>query len=306
MRIFRSLQDIDDAARGCATAIGNFDGMHRGHQAALKRARAIADAAGLKLAVLTFEPHPASLFRPDEPPFRITPFALKAERLEKAGVDVLYALPFNWDFASQSYEQFIQNILKNSLQAAHVIVGNDFRFGQLRKGSPQDIEAAGIKTTLIEDVADDNGTRFSSSRVRELLKQGDIEKANAALGWEWEIWGEIVEGDHRGRELGYPTANMNLEDTLHPAYGVYAARAQVQGEKDWLSAAVNIGIRPMFEVKVAQVETHIFDFNRTIYGKILKVKPIARLRGEAKFASVAELIAQMEKDCAQARLILSS
>ena len=304
MKEYTTYQNLPQEARGCVVVIGNFDGVHQGHQALLERGRVLAQEKGGKLAVLTFEPHPRQLFRPDEPLRRITPYPLKAERLRSAGVDVLYAVPFDWDFASLSAPDFIRHVLKDGLGAAHVVVGADFRFGQMRGGAPDMIEAAGIPVNVIEKVTSAGGDDISSSRIRQLLRHGDIDGANALLGWPWEIWGEVFKGDRRGRELGYPTANMRLEDTVHPAYGVYAVYAQVEGEEDWHMGATNIGIRPMFAVPCAQVETYIFDFNREIYGKVLRVRPVKRLRSEAKFSSLDDLIAQMEKDCAQARDML--
>jgi riboflavin kinase/FMN adenylyltransferase len=219
-------------------------------------------------------------------------------------VDALYSLPFDWDFASQSAETFINKILIESLGAAHIVVGNDFGFGQLRKGSPKDIEAAGLPITAIEKITSGDAQVFSSSRVREALGTGHIAAANEILGWNWEMRGIVEKGDQRGRELGYPTANVKLGETIHPAYGVYAARVQIEGEDIWREAATNIGIRPMFEVPLAQVESFIFDFDEEIYGKILRTRPVKRLRGEAKFNSLDELITQIAKDCARAREIL--
>ena len=296
---------IPESARNAAIVIGNFDGVHKGHRALLAQAKQKASAIRAPLAVLTFEPHPRELFRPDEPPCRITPQNLKAERLEQAGVKVLFTKKFDWNFASLSAEDFIEKILKDELGAAHIIVGYDFHFGQMRRGTAQMIGQAGIPVTVIEEIKGEDGQEISSSRIRQYLRRGEIEKANALLGWEWEIRGEIVRGDQRGRELGYPTANMPLGQTLHPAYGVYAAFARIEGESEWRPAAVNIGIRPMFEIPQAQVETFIFDFNREIYGKTLHVRPVARLRSEAKFSNVEDLKTQMAKDCEQAREILS-
>ena len=306
MKIYEALQDIDVSAKNCVIAIGNFDGVHRGHQALLKTARELADKEGVTLGVLTFEPHPKHLFQPDTPPSRITPKAVKHWRLEEEGVDALFSLRFDWDFASQSADDFIANILQNGLAARHVVVGADFCFGQLRKGAPKDIEAAGIPTTAIEKISGDDARILSSSNVRQALRAGELGAANQILGWEWEMRGEIVKGDQRGRELGYPTANVKLGDTIHPAYGIYATRVQIEGEDEWRPAATNIGIRPMFEVPVAQVESFIFDFDRDIYGKMLRIQPVKRLRGEAKFNSLEELIAQMDKDCARARKILGA
>lgn len=304
MQSFDDFKNLPEDAKNAVIVIGNFDGVHLGHQALLSRAKAIARDSNKPLGVLTFEPHPRRLFHPDEPPNRITPLAMKAQRLESSGVDVLYSLPFNWDFASQSAERFVQEILKEGLNAAHVIVGFDFKFGQLRQGTPQTIIDSGIPVTVIDEVMGEQGQDLSSSRVRQLIRHGKMDEANDILGWNWEMRGEIFKGDQRGRELGYPTANMKLNDLVHPAYGVYACMARISGEDEWYMAATNIGIRPMFEVPLAQVETFIFDFDREIYGKTLRVRPVKYLRGEAKFNSLDDLITQMEKDCTQAREIL--
>ncbi len=304
MNIYNDLGQLRAQANGTVVAIGNFDGVHRGHQALIAQARDIANSLGRPLSVLTFEPHPRHLFRPDDPPFRITPAALKAERLETCGVDNLIALNFDWDFASQSAEEFIQNVIKNGLDPAHIVIGYDFCFGQLRKGQPEDFITAGFETTIVEEIADEH-EKLSSSRIRQCLRHGKIEEANSLLGWEWEIRGEVVKGDQRGRELGYPTANVQLGDTAHPAYGIYATRVKIEGRDEWLPSATNIGIRPMFETPEALVETFIFDFDEEIYGQTLHIKPVQRLRGEAKFDSLDDLITQMAKDCEQAREILS-
>lgn len=305
MQVFQTLEDIPSEAKGSVIAIGNFDGVHRGHQSLLKKAADIAAEKKVALSVLTFEPHPRRLFRPDDPPSRITPADLKHWRFQEFGVENVFSLPFDWDFASQSAEDFIRNILIDGLDAAHVVVGYDFQFGQLRQGSAKDIESAGISVSILDEVADEDDGTISSSEVRQALRHGEIDKANDILGWDWEIRGEIVKGDQRGRELGYPTANVNIGETVHPAYGVYATLVQIEGEDKWRPAATNIGIRPMFEIPTAQVESFIFDFDKEIYGKILRVKPVQRLRSEAKFNSLDELIEQMGKDCEQAREILS-
>ncbi len=306
MQYFETVQNLPADVQGFVVVVGNFDGVHRGHQALLARGRQIADDMGKKLAVLTFEPHPRALFRADEPPSRITPAAMKAWRLKKNGVDCVFSLPFDWDFASQSAGDFVQNILITGLRAEHIVVGFDFRFGQMRKGTAETIINAGIPVTVVEEVKIDTQGDLCSSRIRQLLRQGDIAHANELLGWEWEIWGQVFKGDQRGRGIGYPTANIRLEDGIHPAYGVYAAYVKVEGEESWRMGATNIGIRPMFTVPVAQVETFIFDFDQEIYGKVLRVKPVKRLRSEAKFHSIEELVEQMNVDCLQARSILSA
>ena len=306
MQAFQNIDTIPDSAKNCVIAIGNFDGLHLGHQALIQRARDIATAQGKQLGVLTFEPHPRQLFQPALPPARLTPTNVKAQRLEKQNIDYLFSLPFDWDFASQTADGFIQNVLKDGLNAAHIVIGYDFHFGQLRKGNAETIQSAGIDVTSVEAVKDDNGEVISATRIRENIRKGYIDEANALLGWEWEIQGKIFRGDRRGHELGYPTANLLLKDTLHPAYGIYACLAQIEGEDEWRMAATNIGIRPMFEVETGQVEAHILDFPDTdIYDKTLRIKPIQRLRGEAKFDTLEALIAQMDKDCQKTRDVLS-
>lgn len=305
MQIFEKYTQIPDEARGGVLVIGNFDGVHKGHAALLEHAHKIAQEKGTHVAALTFEPHPRVLFRPDDPPFRITPAPLKAGRLREHGVAGLFSLPFDWDFASQSADHFVQHILIEGIQPAHVVVGYNFRFGQLRKGSPETIKDAGIPVTIIEEVLGEEDECISSTDVRQALRHGRLHEANKLLGWNWEIWGTVVKGDQRGRELGYPTANFALgEGIVHPAYGVYAARVQIEGEQEWHGAAINIGIKPMFEVPKAEVESHILDFSGDLYGKLIKVQPVQFLRGEAKFNSLEELIAQMDQDCQEAREIL--
>jgi riboflavin kinase/FMN adenylyltransferase len=306
MRVFTACKDLPADCAGAVTAIGNFDGVHRGHQALLAEAANIARREKRPLAVLTFEPHPRRLFQPDAPPFRITPTPVKARRLAAAGVELLFSLPFDWDFASQGAEEFIDTVLTRGIRPAHVVVGNDFRFGQLRKGTPETIRAAGIPVAAIGRVGDAGGAPFSSSRIRAALEAGDIAAANALLGWRWEIEGIVAHGDKRGRELGFPTANVPLGDTLHPAYGIYAALVQVEGEKHWRPSATNIGIRPMFELSVGQVEAHLLDFSGDLYGKTLRIRPVKRLRGEARYDTLDALVAQIAEDCRQTRAALAS
>lgn len=306
MNIFERYKDLPEEALGGVLVIGNFDGVHKGHQTLLARAADLAKDKGTHVSVLTFEPHPRRLFRPDDPPFRITPAALKADRLAACGVTNLFGIGFDWDFASQSAQTFIKDVLLEGIAPVHVVVGYDFRFGQMRKGEPKDIEAAGLALTVVDEVADEGGAEISSSMVRKALRYGDVDKANDILGWNWEVRGAVIKGDQRGRELGYPTANFPLDEIVHPAYGVYAARVQIEGEEGWRLAAINIGIKPMFEVEHADMECHILDFSEDIYGKTIRVQPVKFLRGEAKFNSVEELITQMDADCKQAREILGA
>lgn len=307
MEIFRSIRDITPRHRDCVIAIGNFDGVHRGHCALIAEARKIAQASGKNLGVLTFEPHPRSIFRPDDPPFRLTPPDIKAERLGACGIDCLISLDFDWDFASMTPDVFIQRILRDALGAAHIVVGNDFGFGQMRRGDAGTLISSGLPVTVFSKIDDDGEGPLSSSAIRQALRAGDIAHANDLLGWAWEIRGVVQVGDRRGRELGYPTANVPLRDTLHPSYGVYASYARIVEngpDAPWMPSATNIGIRPMFALPQGQVETYIFDFNSEIYGKTLCVRPVRKLRGEAKFESLEALIRQIGMDCEEARAIL--
>ncbi len=305
MEVYSTLNTIPDQAKGAIIVIGNFDGVHLGHQALLNKAKEIATEENKKLGVLTFEPHPRRLFQPEQAPGRLTSAQMKEKRLKSFGVELLFALNFDWPFASQSAEEFIQNILIDGLNAAHIIIGYNFRFGQMRKGDGETIKKFNLPVNIIDPIQDSKNDVISSSRIRQFLRNGEVEKANELLGWEWEIQGEIFRGDRRGHELGFPTANILLHDTLHPAYGVYACRVQIENEVEWLPAATNIGIRPMFEVPEGQIEAHILNFpDRDIYDKILRVRPINRIRSEAKFNSLDELIVQIEKDCAKTSEIL--
>lgn len=309
MKIFTKLSEIPANAKTAVIAIGNFDGVHRAHQELFTEGRAIAGHLGRPFGVLTFEPHPCNLFRPDDPQFRLTPPAIKRERLAACNIDYLYELTFDWAFASQTAEQFIDKVLRKGLDAAHIVVGYDFHFGQLRRGDAAMLKASGLPVTLLDKVSDEGDDALSSSAIRQALRLGDIDRANDLLGWPWEIRGVVRRGDRRGHQIGYPTANIPLDGVLHPSYGVYATMVQViedGPDAPWLPSATNIGIRPMFALNEGQVEAHIFDFDRDIYDKTLRVRPVRRLRGEAKFDSLEALIAQIEKDCAEARAVLGS
>lgn len=304
MRLFDPLQPLPDDARNAVVAIGNFDALHRGHQALLEIARKRALDLGRPLGVLTFEPHPRRLFRPDDPPFRVTPLSVKYRRLEGAGVNCLYQLNFNWEIAHLSAADFIEKILKQQLGTSNIVIGADFHFGKDRAGSIQTLRDAGFHCTVIDQVKDAQSGVYSATRIRGLLQSGHIDEANALLGWDWEIEGVVEKGDQRGRELGYPTANVPLGDTIHPAYGIYAAQVKLPGASTWHMAAANIGIRPMFETKIALVEAHLLDFSGDLYGQSLRIRPVVKLRDEAKFDSLETLKTQMAKDCDEARKIL--
>lgn len=303
MLTFDLSNPVPQESQHAVIVIGNFDAVHAGHQALIRRAQEFAVSKNLKCGVLTFEPHPRRVFRPDDPPFRVTPVPVKLERFAAAGLDYSYVCPFNWDVAALSPEDFIQKILKDKLNPAHIFVGEDFHFGQHRAGNIATLQAEGLDVTPVTLSADPHRGVISASRIRAAIQEGHIEEANALLGWEWFIEGTVEHGNKRGREIGYPTANVSLGETIHPSYGVYATMVQIDGEDQWRPAATNIGIRPMFEVKTGLVEAYIFDFQRDLYGKTIRVKPIRKIRDEMAFRCLDDLIIQIDKDCADIRQI---
>lgn len=307
MKIINNPADMPSGLEHTVVAIGNFDGVHLGHQALLQKARDIADQRGWPLLVLTFEPHPRQFFQPDIKPFRITPASVKAQVFENlVRPDFYVSMDFDSALASLSSDEFINDVLVGYCRAKTVIIGQDFRFGKGRCGNVETLRSCGAFETLAFDVVTTGGQAVSSSRVRDCLQNADIAQANTLLGWEWYIESEVIHGDKRGREMGFPTANMRFGGAIVPSYGIYAVRILIAGEKEWRIGAANIGTRPMFEIDEPLLETHIFDFNGEIYGKVLKVRPIIKLRDEMKFDSLDALIEQIAKDCDKARNILQS
>lgn len=295
---------------GCTLAIGNFDGVHRGHQALLSRAR----AQGRPLVVLSFEPHPRQYFAARKgaaaEAFRLYDAAAKARLLQAAGADHVILLRFDDALAGLSADDFIRRVIVDGIGAAHVVVGADFAFGRGRGGDLASLQAAGAALGFtvegVTPVCDAGGQVYSSSRVRTALAAGDFAAAAALLGRPWQIEGAVVHGDRRGRELGYPTANMRLDHLLRPPYGIYAVRVELAGEEAVYGGVANLGVRPMFAVPEPLLETFIFDFSREIYGKTLRVIPLKHLRPEAKFDSLDALIQQMKQDCLEAMAVLKS
>jgi len=293
----------DTTQKPTVVAIGNFDGVHKGHAALLKRARAIADSKGLELVALTFEPHPRTFFKPEGKPFRITPETVKERRLKASGAARVDVLDFNQIMADLSAAAFIEIMLVDLLNASHVVVGADFHFGKGRAGHIDTLQADGRFTVDAVTLEESDSAPVSSTRVREALEVGDIAAANALLGWEWEIEGEVVHGDKRGRELGYPTANVVLGDTIVPAHGIYAVTVDV-GDGIWHRGAASIGIRPMFEVKTPMLEVFILDYQGDLYGKTIRIRPLKKLRDEQKFDGIEALKTQMAIDVAEVGLLI--
>lgn len=292
------------AARGATLALGNFDGVHLGHRAVLRAAHAARPE--LKLAALTFEPHPREHFRPEDPPFRLTPAASKAAALQAAGVEIVFALPFDAAFAAMPAEDFVQEVLHGALGARHLACGADFAFGHRRGGDVAFLagraEALGIGLTIVPPVVDEAGP-ISSSRIRRVLQDGYPERAAQKLGRPWEIRGPVSHGDKRGRTIGFPTANVPLGRHLEPARGVYAIRATLAGGQQ-VPGVANIGPRPTVGGTESRVEAHLFDFSGDLYGQEISIALLHFLRPERKFSGLPELVAQIARDAAEAKKIL--
>jgi riboflavin kinase/FMN adenylyltransferase len=311
MLIFRGCEGLADSARGAAVAIGNFDGVHRGHQAVIGTAGRLAREAGLPHAVLTFEPHPRSVFRPDDPPFRLTPFPMKARLIETLGVDLLFALPFDRSFAAKTAETFVEEVLVDGLGVAHVVAGYDFVFGNKRRGTPTLLgemgRSLGFGVTIMDPVEESAGDIYSATGIREKLLRGEPREAARRLGRFWEVEGPVATGDKLGRVLGFPTANIALGDHLRPATGIYAVRAAVveAGEAAWRDAVASFGWRPTVGGTDLRFEVHLLDFEGDLYGRTLRVQLVEYLRPEAKFDGLDRLKEQIAADAAQARAVLS-
>jgi riboflavin kinase / FMN adenylyltransferase len=311
MRIFRH-DNVAAADRGTVVAIGNFDGVHLGHQAVIAAAGEAARATGAPQAVLTFEPHPRRVFRPDDPPFRLTPFRTKSRVIEGLGVDLLFTLHFDRAFSQRSAEDFIEGVLLRNLGVRHVVVGFDFTFGHGRRGTADLLKAQGRRqgfgVTVVAPASSAGGAVYSSTRIREHLAAGRPREAAGLLGRFWEIDGRVEHGDRRGHSIGFPTANLGLDDYLRPAAGVYAVRAGIDTEAGlvWQDAVANLGRRPTFGGSDLRLEVHILDFAADLYGRHLRVAMIEHLRPEQKFPGIDALKAQIAADAARARAVLKA
>ncbi len=290
---------------GAVVAIGNFDGVHRGHRAVIATARERARALARPTAALTFEPHPRSFLRPQEPLFRLTDEAAKLRLFAATGLSGAIVLRFDAALAEPSPESFVDDILLRRLGISGAVVGYDFRFGRNRAGTPDLLAAAGRQRNFTVDVVpavEIEGLRISSGVIREALAAGHIEEANALLGYPWFVRGEVVHGDKRGRELGYPTANIRLDPACGLRHGIYAVRVGI-GERRYDGVA-SFGRRPMFDVGTVLLEVFLFDFTGDLYGSAIDVAFIGWIRHELAFADVAELVRCMDEDTRRARGLL--
>jgi riboflavin kinase/FMN adenylyltransferase len=307
MLIVHGIDDIPAEARGAALAIGNFDGVHRGHQALLDIARREARKADRPAGVILFEPHPREFFQPDRPHFRLTPLPLKLELLKSFGLDLAVVLRFDADLAALSAESFIARVLAEALSASHVVVGYDFRFGKGRGGDPETLKRAGsahgFGVTVVPQVAE-AGEVFSSGAIRAELGQGDVQGAAQMLGWWWRVVGEVRGGAKRGTGMGFPTANIGLTPGTALAHGIFAVRVHHDGEIH--AGAAYFGTRPTFDDGAPLLEVFLLDFDGDLYGHEIEVEFIDFIRGDRRFDGMEALKAQMALDCEAARKMLAA
>ncbi|TYB82399.1 bifunctional riboflavin kinase/FAD synthetase [Maritimibacter fusiformis] len=311
MRIIRDFQFIDEGDRGASVAIGNFDGVHLGHQYVIDIARAEAVKIAAPLGVVTFEPHPREYFAPKAPPFRLMNAEGRAHRLDWLGVEKLYELSFNDTLSAKTPEAFARDVIVEGLGLKHVVVGEDFHFGKDRAGNPGTLTDLGEKLgfgVTVAPLMHHTGEEVSSTAIRAALSEGRPRDAARMLGHWHRIDGKVIRGDQRGRDLGYPTANMSIRGLHPPKFGVYAVRVDVLTgpHAGTYGGAASMGVRPMFGENLPNLESYLFDFTGDIYDAHVSVALIEYLRPEEVFSSVDALIAQMGADCARARDILAA
>jgi riboflavin kinase/FMN adenylyltransferase len=298
---------VPDALRGAVVALGNFDGFHLGHQAVVREAVDWARSEGRPVIVATFDPHPVRHFAPHVPPFRLTTLDQREELFAAAGADAMLVFDFDDELAATAAEDFVGKLLGDHIGAAGVVTGEDFTFGKGRGGNVALLAewgaARGIAARAVGGVME-GGLPVSSSRVRDALKAGDCETATRLMTRPFAVRAKVRHGDKRGREIGYPTANMDLGHYIRPRYGIYAVTGRVLDTGELLKGAASLGIRPQFEPAHEWLEPYFFDFSRDLYGREVEVALHHFLRPEAKFDSVEALTAQMAEDCARAAELL--
>lgn len=300
--IFQNDQIIPVSAKGSVTALGNFDGVHRGHVYLMQRLR--EQCPDRPLSVVTFEPHPRQLFFKEDAPFRLTNSQERNAALAAAGVDIIFQINFNTEFASLSAHDFVHKILQEQLGVTHIACGDGFAFGKSRGGDidylASEANSLGIGLTVVHPLKDENGV-ISSSRIRHLLRNGHPGCASELLGRVWSIQAVVQHGDQRGRTIGFPTANLTLGEHLEPMCGVYAVKV-VLPHGEIRTGVANIGYRPTFgHQSECRLEVHLFDFNQDIYGQEIKVYLPHFIRAEKRFAGLEELKQQIEKDVLDAK-----
>jgi riboflavin kinase/FMN adenylyltransferase len=310
VRIWRSLDDVPADLGRTVVVIGNFDGVHLGHRHVIRRARELAAADGQRVVAVTFDPHPMAVLRPEHAPLTLTDIARRSLLLEQAGVDDVFVIPFSREIASWTPVEFIDRVLVQGLHVAHVVVGANFRFGARASGDVAALVEAGRERDFdVEGIALDGGPQvWSSTYVRTCLAAGDVEGAAEALGRPYSVVGHVVEGEHRGRELGYPTANVPTQGRAAPADGVYAGwLTLLEPGSDPLPAAISVGTNPTFEgERDRRVEAYVLDrTDLELYGHEVEISFVSRIRGMVKFEGVDALVETMAQDVTRTRELLA-
>jgi len=312
MKICRDYEKVPQDFKKCVVALGNFDGVHKGHQKVINKTFEIAKVLGVKPAIITFEPHPRELFgkmgflNSGFVPVRIANFRTKMHLLKEEGIEYTLAIRFSEKFFRMKPAQFVSEILKESLDVQHVVVGEDFFFGARRKGSVSTLEKKakkyGFGFTQVDLVGDSSENPYSSTQIRNAIQLGEVKKVGEILGRNYLIEGRVYSGDRRGKQIGYPTANVKTGRICLPARGVYAVNIEIDGKK--YNAVANLGTRPTFLGKEMMLEVHIFGFSQDIYGKRVKVFFIQKIRNEKRFKNSIALRKQISKDCEIAKNML--
>ncbi|PPR76763.1 MAG: Riboflavin biosynthesis protein RibF [Alphaproteobacteria bacterium MarineAlpha2_Bin1] len=309
MQIFRDFSLIPQNLKGSIYAIGNFDGLHFGHRSVIEAARKISIDKDLPLGVLTFDPHPREFFRPQDASFRLTPRKIKLSILEKWDVDFVISVPFNKKLSETEASIFIRKHLLEQLSIGGVVVGHDFAFGKNRKGNIEMLKNASEKNNfellVVTPQVSNSGSLYSSRSIRELIQSGRPEEAARLLGRLWSIRGNVINGDKRGRELGYPTANIELGEYIQPSLGIYAVWVNIIGQDLFYKGAASLGVRPTFDGVGVLLEVYLLDFDGDLYGKELEVLFVKYLRPEERFLDIESLKKQMAIDCKKSNELLS-
>lgn len=306
MKIIRDLSSLPESCKGAVVALGNFDGVHLGHQAILAHAKEIAQQTGKPFAAMTFSPHPREFFDPKKGKLRIYSFRKKAQFLAACGVDYLFVLPFNERLANTTAQDFVQHMLHEKLAVSHVVTGYNFYFGKDRSGNKDFLRAQakelGFGFTAHAPVIDKNDHALSSSRIRTALQSGDIKAASAMLGRDYSMTGHVIHGDKRGRKIGFPTANIKPYRLFLPRFGVYAVQVHLPDGHALIGVA-NLGIRPTFDRHLLFLEVHVVDFSGDLYGQRLEIQFMDFIREEMRFENLSFLQAQIVKDIMQMRVM---
>lgn len=308
MKIVDDYKNCPDVSKGSVIALGNFDGVHKGHVAVIEKSKEIALIAGVQNSVLTFEPHPLDILKTNIKPFRLTSQSQKTNIIDALGVDNLFIINFTQALSQMKAYDFIQKVLLGSLGAKHIVTGEDFIFGHKREGNVRLLakaaEELGFGYSRVMPVGSSE-MAFSSTLIRKCLEAGKLDKAKAMLGRNFTVEGVVQEGDKKGRTIGFPTINIDMGKYVRPAFGVYAAKVRIDGYAQEFTGAVNIGIRPTLDGNKDLLEMHIFDFSENIYGHSALVELIEYIRPEKKFKNLDALGKQIVEDCSKIRKILA-